>query len=79
MWLTIRLPAYCGVGLEPESWTPMSLVLKALTMAMTALGTETSLDKFRQAGARPFVLAGLLYVWLVAGGYFVTKYVVGML
>ena len=50
-----------------------------LTMAMTALGTETSIDKFRQAGAKPFVLAGLLYVWLVAGGYFVTKYVVGML
>lgn len=48
-----------------------------LTMAMTALGTETSLDKFRQAGARPFVLAGLLYVWLVAGGYFLTKYLVG--
>lgn len=44
-----------------------------LTMAMTALGTETSLDKFRQAGAKPFVLAGLLYVWLVVGGYFVTK------
>ena len=36
-----------------------------LTMAMTALGTETSIDKFRQAGAKPFVLAGLLYVWLV--------------
>ena len=31
-----------------------------LTMAMTALGTETSLDKFRQAGAKPFLLAGLL-------------------
>lgn len=46
-----------------------------LTMAMTALGTETSLDKFRQAGAKPFLLAGLLYVWLVAGGYLVTKYV----
>lgn len=50
-----------------------------LTMAMTALGTETSFDKFRQAGAKPFVLAGLLYVWLVAGGYFVTKYLVGIL
>ena len=50
-----------------------------LTMAMTALGTETSLDKFRQAGAKPFVLAGLLYVWLVVGGYFLTKYLVGML
>lgn len=50
-----------------------------LTMAMTALGTETSLDKFRQAGAKPFVLAGLLYVWLVVGGYFLTKWVVGMM
>ena len=47
-----------------------------LTMAMTALGTETSIDKFRQAGAKPFLLAGALYVWLVVGGYLVTKYVV---
>lgn len=46
-----------------------------LTMAMTALGAETSIDKFRQAGAKPFLLAGLLYLWLVAGGYFITKYV----
>ena len=50
-----------------------------LTMAMTALGTDTSIDKFRQAGAKPFVLAGLLYVWLVVGGYFLTKWVVGAL
>ena len=49
-----------------------------LTMAMTALGTETSLDKFRQAGAKPFLLAGALYVWLVVGGYFVTKYIVAL-
>lgn len=47
----------------------------ALTMAMTALGCETSIDKFRQAGWRPFVLALLLYVWLVVGGYFVVKLV----
>lgn len=50
-----------------------------LTMAMTALGTETNLAKFKQAGAKPFVLAGLLYVWLLVGGYYVTKYLVGML
>ena len=50
-----------------------------LTMAMTALGTETNLAKFKQAGAKPFVLAGLLYVWLLVGGYFITKYLVGML
>src|SRR5574344_1351461 len=42
-----------------------------LTMAMTALGTETSFDKFKQAGAKPFYLASLLYIWLVVGGYFV--------
>ena len=47
-----------------------------LTMAMTALGTETSIDKFRQAGAKPLLLAGALYLWLVVGGYLVTKYVV---
>lgn len=41
-----------------------------LTMAMTALGAETSFDKFKQAGAKPFYLAGILYVWLVVGGYF---------
>lgn len=48
-------------------------------MAMTALGTETSIDKFRQAGAKPFLLAGLLYVWLLVGGYYVTKYFVSVL
>ena len=31
-----------------------------LTMAMTALGTDTSIDKFKKAGAKPFVLALLL-------------------
>jgi len=47
-----------------------------LTMAMTALGTETSLEKFRQAGAKPFYLASLLYVWLIVGGYFLVKTIV---
>lgn len=40
-----------------------------LTMAMTALGAETSIDKFKKAGSRPFVLALILYAWLVIGGY----------
>ena len=42
-------------------------------MAMTALGCETSFDKFRQAGWRPFVLALVLYIWLVLGGFFIVK------
>lgn len=40
-----------------------------LTMAMTALGVETNIDKFKKAGAKPFVLALLLYAWLFFGGY----------
>lgn len=47
-----------------------------LTMAMTALGADTGIDKFRQAGAKPFLLAGVIYLWLVVGGYFITKAVV---
>ena len=42
-------------------------------------GDRNEPRQIQAGGARPFVLAGLLYVWLVAGGYFVTKYVVGML
>ena len=40
-----------------------------LTMAMVALGAETSIDKFKKAGAKPFVLAFILYVWLILGGW----------
>jgi uncharacterized integral membrane protein (TIGR00698 family) len=50
-----------------------------LTMAMTALGAETSIDKFRKAGMKPFVLASLLYVWLIFGGYALAKYLVPLL
>lgn len=45
-------------------------------MAMTALGAETSVDKFRAAGAKPFLLAGVLFVWLVFGGYWLAKWLV---
>ncbi|VAW36332.1 UPF0324 inner membrane protein YeiH [hydrothermal vent metagenome] len=41
-----------------------------LTMAMTALGMETHVRKFRQAGWKPVLLALILFIWLVgAGGY----------
>ncbi len=44
-----------------------------LTMAMTALGAESSFEKFKKAGARPFLLAGFLYIWLFFGGYWLVK------
>ena len=44
----------------------------ALTMAMTAIGMDATLAKFRQSGAKAFLLASGLYVWLVFGGYLLT-------
>ena len=43
-----------------------------LTMAMTALGMETHVAKFKQAGLKPVLLALFLFVWLVTSGYFLT-------
>ena len=50
-----------------------------LTMAMTALGAETSIDKFKKAGARPFILASVLFIWLLVGGYLMAKYLTPIL
>lgn len=50
-----------------------------LTMAMTALGAETSIDKFKKAGARPFILASVLFIWLLVGGYLMVKYLTPIL
>lgn len=47
-----------------------------LTMAMVALGTDTTIDKFKMAGAKPFYLAGCLYIWLLAGGYLLARFLV---
>ncbi len=47
-----------------------------LTMAMTALGCTTGIDKLRATGSKPFILAALLYVWLVCGGYILVKTIV---
>ena len=50
-----------------------------LTMAMTAIGCDASIKKFKEAGARPFVLALILFVWLISVGYLLAKYLVPML
>lgn len=49
-----------------------------LTMAMTALGVETSFSKFKQAGPKPFILAFILCLWLVGGGFLMAKYIPGL-
>lgn len=62
------------LSLSPAVTEPIKTVDNfALTMAMTALGCETTIDKFRQAGWRPFVLALVLYLWLMFGGLLAVK------
>ena len=50
-----------------------------LTMAMTAIGMETNVVKFRQVGPGPLYLAAALFLWLVFGGYGVTRVFAAML
>ncbi|GET28583.1 YeiH family protein [Prolixibacter sp. SD074] len=45
-----------------------------LTIAMTALGMETHLKQFKEAGIKPFILAFILFIWLILGGHFVVRY-----
>ena len=46
-----------------------------LTMAMTALGMGTIFAKFKGLGLAPLYTAGAMFVWLVVGGFVVTKLV----
>lgn len=81
----VQMPAFAVffllvIGFNSLNLLPVSCVSAIrsvdtflLTMAMTALGVETSFDKFRKAGPKPFLLALMLFVWLVFGGYWLVK------
>ncbi len=47
-----------------------------LTMAMTALGMGTRFAKFKGLGLAPVYTAGAMFLWLVIGGFIITKLVV---
>ncbi len=70
----------CMVLLNSAHWFPEAWVTSVqqgdqflLTMAMTALGMETSLRKLQGIGSKPFILAALLFVWLTLGGYAIVR------
>ncbi|MCD6653316.1 MAG: YeiH family protein [Sulfurovum sp.] len=44
-----------------------------LTMAMTALGMGTRFSKFKGLGLAPVYTSAIMFVWLVVGGFVVTK------
>lgn len=85
--LVICLNTWIKGIIPSESYTPIfgkgGIVETAdtfmLAMAMTALGADTTIEKFRQAGAKPFALAGLLYFWLIAGGFILARFLVPLL
>lgn len=79
-WFALGFLAVIGFnsfGLLPQSAVDAINYIDTflLTMAMVALGAETSIDKFKKAGAKPFILAFLLYIWLIAGGWALAKYI----
>jgi uncharacterized integral membrane protein (TIGR00698 family) len=49
-----------------------------LTMAMTALGMGTVFSKFKGLGLAPLYTAGGMFLWLVVGGFIVTKGIVSL-
>jgi len=64
------------VGLNSLHLLPISWVILLqhsdqflLTMAMTALGMVTNLNKLKGVGIKPFMLAMVLFVWLIIGGF----------
>ncbi|NOQ29662.1 MAG: putative sulfate exporter family transporter [Helicobacteraceae bacterium] len=47
-----------------------------LTVAMTALGMGTRFAKFKGLGLAPLYTALSMFIWLLVGGYFITKFIV---
>lgn len=50
-----------------------------LAIAMTALGLSTRIDALRKTGRKPFVLALLLFTWLVVGGALINRWILQLL
>jgi uncharacterized integral membrane protein (TIGR00698 family) len=50
-----------------------------LAMAMTALGMGTRFAKFKGLGLKPLYTAGVMFGWLIVGGFLVTKFVVSVM
>jgi uncharacterized membrane protein YadS len=44
-------------------------------MAMAALGLRTHVGAVKQAGAKPILLASILFVFLMTGGYIINRFI----
>jgi len=66
----VAMVAFNSLQLLPASLVKLLVDLDTvlLAMAMAALGLTTHVSALRQAGAKPMLLAVLLFVWLLGGG-----------
>lgn len=66
----IAMVALNSTGVLPRELVQIILEIDIvlLAVAMAALGLSTKFDAFRKAGAKPLVLAAILFAWLVVGG-----------
>ncbi|HUH87722.1 MAG TPA: YeiH family protein [Pusillimonas sp.] len=65
-----------AAGVNSLQWVPSTVVQAVghldaalLAMAMAALGVRTRVSALREAGVRPLLLASILFIFLVVGGY----------
>ncbi len=73
-WFALGFLAVVGLNSLhqlPSSWVILLQHFDQflLTMAMTALGMETNFGKLKGVGIKPFILATILFIWLIFGGY----------
>jgi uncharacterized integral membrane protein (TIGR00698 family) len=76
----IGMAGFNSLGIVPQNIVNIINQIDTflLTMAMTALGIGTVFSKFKGLGLAPIYSAGLMFAWLMVGGYFITKWVVAL-
>ena len=69
----VALNSLLPLPVEFQRWLAQVDTL-LLAAAMAALGLSTSLGAICRAGIRPMLLGGLLFLWLIAGGALVNRW-----
>lgn len=79
-WFAVYFILVAGLnslGIVPENVVSLINTIDTflLTMAMAALGMGTTFSKFKGLGLAPIYTASSMFIWLVVGGFIVTKMV----
>ena len=77
-WFAVLFFVMAGIhssGLIPKQAVDVALEVDTflLAMAMAALGLTTHVSAVKRAGVRPLLLAAVLFVWLMVGGFVINR------